>query len=248
MPVAAPSRSEKDFAADAVPPLRDGDRLNREEFHRRYEAMPSGVPETRFREVWAELIDGVVHLDRVPGDLESGRMRADVGRWLGWYMAAAPGVDGGSHVSMLLDNANEYQPATMLMLAEAAGGRARSDAVGHLVAPPELVVEVRDWSKSIDMRIKPQVYARAGVQEFLLVLLEETPAEVRWMTLDPANGPTPIEADADGILKSNVFPGLWLDPAALLAGDGAALLATLDRGLATEEHAAFAERVQPATE
>jgi hypothetical protein len=31
---------------------------------------------------------------------------------------------------------------------------------------------------------------------------------------------------------------LWLDPAALLAGDLDALIATLDRGLATPEHEA----------
>ena len=41
----------------------------------------------------------------------------------------------------------------------------------------------------------------------------------------------------DGIFRSMVFPGLWLDPAALFADDLDALIATLDRGLATPEHA-----------
>jgi hypothetical protein len=43
-----------------------------------------------------------------------------------------------------------------------------------------------------------------------------------------------------------VFPGLWLDPHALAAGDRAALRAALDRGLATAEHAAFAARLAAA--
>ena len=228
-----------------MPPLRDGDRLNREEFHRRYEAMPSGVPETKYREVWAELVEGVVHLDRVPGDIRSGRARAEIAMWLGHYTAATCGVSGGSHMSMLLDDQNEYQPASMLIMTEAAGGRTRFDAAGHITVPPELVVEVRDRATRIEAETKPSVYTRHGVREHLVVLLGETPAEVRWMTLDPAHGPTPIKPDADGVIKSGVFPGLWLDPAALLAGDGAKLLATLDRGLATDEHVDFAERVKP---
>jgi hypothetical protein len=41
-----------------------------------------------------------------------------------------------------------------------------------------------------------------------------------------------------------VFPGLWLDPAALLAVNGAKLLETLDRGINDPQHAAFVERLQ----
>ena len=44
---------------------------------------------------------------------------------------------------------------------------------------------------------------------------------------------------ADGYLKSVVFPGLWLDVTALLAGDGRTVLAAIQKGLATLEHAAF---------
>jgi hypothetical protein len=39
--------------------------------------------------------------------------------------------------------------------------------------------------------------------------------------------------------RSQVFPGLWLDPHALFDDDSERLFATLDRGLATPEHAAF---------
>jgi hypothetical protein len=37
---------------------------------------------------------------------------------------------------------------------------------------------------------------------------------------------------------------LWLDPTALWAGDAAALLATLQRGLANPARAAFVERLR----
>jgi hypothetical protein len=48
---------------------------------------------------------------------------------------------------------------------------------------------------------------------------------------------------ADGIFRSEAFPGLWLEAAAMLGGDLKQVLATLQRGLATPEHAAFVQRL-----
>jgi len=48
-----------------------------------------------------------------------------------------------------------------------------------------------------------------------------------------------LAPDTGGILKSRVFPGLWLDPAALLAADYARVQAVLAEGLASDEHADF---------
>lgn len=45
-------------------------------------------------------------------------------------------------------------------------------------------------------------------------------------------------ADEDGILRSIVFPGLWLDVAALLQLDGQQVLDTLRQGVAIPEYAA----------
>jgi hypothetical protein len=47
----------------------------------------------------------------------------------------------------------------------------------------------------------------------------------------------------DGIYRSEVFPGLWLDPAALLRHDGPRVLEVLRQGLATPEHGAFVARL-----
>jgi hypothetical protein len=49
----------------------------------------------------------------------------------------------------------------------------------------------------------------------------------------------PLEADEHGIIRSALFPGLWLDTHALWKRDAATLLATLQQGLASDEHAAF---------
>lgn len=49
----------------------------------------------------------------------------------------------------------------------------------------------------------------------------------------------PLQPDADGILRSEVFPGLWLSMDALWAGDLATMLAVVQQGLAAQENAAF---------
>ena len=43
----------------------------------------------------------------------------------------------------------------------------------------------------------------------------------------------------DGLHRSAVFPGLWLDPHALLRGDRQRLRSLIDLGCATVEHAEF---------
>ena len=51
-----------------------------------------------------------------------------------------------------------------------------------------------------------------------------------------------IGAAPEGLLKSGVFPGLWLETSALLRGDMQAVLSSLQRGIDSPEHAAFLSR------
>jgi hypothetical protein len=51
------------------------------------------------------------------------------------------------------------------------------------------------------------------------------------------------DVDADGIWRSRVFPGLWLDGAAFIAGDMKKVLAVLQLGMASTEHAEFVRRL-----
>ena len=48
----------------------------------------------------------------------------------------------------------------------------------------------------------------------------------------------------DGLFRSTIFPGLWLDPAALVRGDAATVMAVVQQGVSSLEHAEFAARLQ----
>jgi hypothetical protein len=48
------------------------------------------------------------------------------------------------------------------------------------------------------------------------------------------------------LYRSTAFPGLWLDPQALLTGDRKRLREVVDLGCATPEHAAFVARLAAA--
>ena len=88
---------------------------------------------------------------------------------------------------------------------------------------------------------KLQAYRRNGVAEYLVLLPREQ--EVRWFSF-AAGETVQIEPDADGVLRSRVFPGLHLQPTRFWQGDLAGVLDVLRSGLATPEHAAFVERLR----
>lgn len=84
--------------------------------------------------------------------------------------------------------------------------------------------------------VKLDLDQAAKVPEYLAVLLYEQ--EVPWHIL--ADGKYRVlDPDADGILRSKVFPGLWLDPPDLLAGESAKVLKVLQAGLQSPEHERF---------
>ena len=45
-----------------------------------------------------------------------------------------------------------------------------------------------------------------------------------------------------GIYRSQIFPGLWLDADAMLAGEMQRVLAVLQQGIQSPEHVAFCEQ------
>jgi hypothetical protein len=77
--------------------------------------------------------------------------------------------------------------------------------------------------------------------EYVVVVLRQ--CVVRWFVLQDGTY-RDIEADASGMFKSSVFPGLWLDTPALLRRDGRQVMTTLQQGLETPEHAAFVQQLQ----
>jgi Uma2 family endonuclease len=210
-------------------PLEAGDRLDRATFHARYEAMP---------DVKAELIEGRVYMSS-PVKLNHGKPHLRVAGWLDAYLAATPGVDGAAETTLLPGGDNEPQPDLCLYLPEELGGQFRTES-GYGITAPELVVEIASSSASYDLHDKKELYERIGVREYVVVTVRE-PA-IRWFTLQNGRYEESPTGD-DGIYRSGVFPGLWLDLAALLRLDSAAIAATLQKGLASPEHQAFVEQL-----
>jgi Uma2 family endonuclease len=213
-----------------VPSLQSGDHLSRAEFERRYQADP---------EIKAELIEGVVYVSS-PIRIEHGDPHFNIIVWLGIYQAATPGIRGSDNATVRLDLKNEPQPDVSLRLEPELGGRTRISEDGYLEGPPELIVEVAASSASYDLHNKRQAYARNGVPEYIVMLIYEK--QVKWFILREGEY-EPLEPDENGILRSEVFPGLWLQPATLWSGDLAALLAAVQQGLASPEHATFVEQL-----
>ena len=232
-PRVRPWRSADDGRRPAIPPLEAGDRLTRHEFERRYEAMPNVKK--------AELIEGVVHMPSPVRHNVHGKPHAMMMVWLGNYLAATPGVDFSDNATVRLDPENEMQPDAFLRLEPAAGGKSRISADDYVEGAPELIVEIASSSASYDLHDKLRVYRRNGVQEYLVWRVSDE--EVDWFELQEGRY-VALPADADGIVRSRVFPGLWLAAEALLDGDLAAVLRVVQSGLASAGHAAFAARLR----
>lgn len=209
----------------AVPPLMAGDFLSRDEFLRRWDAMPELKR--------AELIRGVVYMPS-PLSWDHGNRDLRVATWLGVYCGSTPGCDAVSNATWLMEE-DAPQPDTALFILPEYGGRIKKR--GRLLqGAPEFLAEVCLTSAAYDLNQKRELYEEAKVQEYLAVLLHER--EVRWHRLTGEHFVV-VPQPADGIYRSALFPGLWLDAAALLAGDLARVLAVLNLGLASPEHAAF---------
>jgi Uma2 family endonuclease len=231
--VAAETQEHAPARAETLP-LFAGDRLTRAEFERRYAAHPEIKK--------AELIEGVVYIPSPVKHGTHGKLHLYLGGWITQYVAATPGVEGSDNATVRLDNLNEVQPDILLRIDRALGGRSIVSLDDYVEGSPELVVEVSATSASYDMHDKKRVYARNGVQEYLAVLTYER--ALHWFVLEEGEYQE-LQPDADAILRSRVFPGLWLDAAALWQQDLARVLAVLQQGLATPEHTAFAARLRP---
>jgi Uma2 family endonuclease len=219
-----------------VPALENGDRLTRAEFERRYDAMPHLKK--------AELIEGVVYVPSPVRHRQHGAPHAHLIIWLGQYAANTSGVEVGDNSSVRLDLDNEPQPDALLFIDPACGGQVRISADGIIEGAPELVAEVASSSVSYDLHAKLHVYRRSGVREYIVWRVLER--QIDWFVLR-AGQYERLPLDAQGLLRSEIFPGLWLDPAALVRGDLPTVLAIVQQGLASPEHVAFVARLYPPT-
>ena len=213
----------------SVPPLQMGDKLNREDFLRIWEQHPEIKR--------AELIGGIVYMPS-PVAREHGREDNLASTWIGVYHAETPGTEAGNNTTTLMLDESP-QPDVYLRILPEYGGRSSNEGK-YVSGGPELITEVCASSSAYDLHQKLDLYEKAGVLEYLAILLYEQ--EIRWHRLGKL-GYRILSPANDNLWKSKVFPGLWLDGKAILANDAARVLKTLRLGLESPEHAAFVERL-----
>jgi Uma2 family endonuclease len=223
------SRSHRQLES-IIPPLENGDRLTCLEFERRYQAMPNIKK--------AELVEGIVYMASPLRITQHGEPHASIMGWLLIYKASTPGIQLGDNCTVKLDLDNELQPDALLRIE--AEGQSTISQDGYVKGAPELVVEIAASTVSIDVHEKLKVYRRNQVQEYLIWRFEENAFD--WFRLRKGEYVL-LQPDEIGILKSEVFPGLWLNSQALLTGNLIEVIATVQQGIAAAEHQNFVQNL-----
>jgi Uma2 family endonuclease len=215
-----------------IPQLQSGDRLNRYEFERRYNAMPHAKK--------AELIEGVVYMAAALRFRSHGQPHGRLITWLGVYESATAGVELGIEPTVRLDLDNEPQPDAVLLIEEQCGGQARLSEDDYVEGAPELVAEIAASSAAIDLGDKKRAYRRNGIKEYIVWQVFEQ--KLDWFYLQEGEYVS-LPVDEDGVIRGREFPGLWLAVEDLLTGNMTQVLAVLQEGLASPEHAAFVQQL-----
>jgi Uma2 family endonuclease len=213
-----------------LPPLVNGDHLDQKTFHERYEARP---------EVRAELIGGIVYMGS-PQKQRHGYYDLKMARLVDTYVDETPGTAGCVNSTSILGPDAEPQPDACLYILPNYGGQAMLDENDYLVGAPEWVGEISDSTESIDLNRKKLDYEKAGVREYMVAAVRT--AQLFWFIRRRGKF-KPLLPGADGIIRSEVFPGLWLHADAFLNRDGQRLIAALRDGLASPRHAVFVAKL-----
>lgn len=213
----------------SLPPLENGDRLIRPEFERRYHAMPDIKK--------AELIEGVVYMASPLRFRSHAEPHGDLIGWLWTYKIATPQVQMGIEPTVRLDLDNEPQPDGVLLIRPENGGQSTLDEEGYIQGAPELVAEIAASSATIDLGDKKRAYRRNGVKEYIIWQVFDE--KIDWFRLEEGDYVS-VTPDEQGIIRSQVFPGLWLDIPNLLQGNMQQVLTILQQGISSPEHQEFA--------
>ncbi len=216
----------------AFPILENGDHMSQAEFHRRYEAYPD---DTKF-----ELIGGVVYMAS-PLRRTHGIFHPKLSSVLEFFQDQTPGVELLDNATNILGDESEPQPDLTLRILQAFGGQSRETKEDYVEGAPELVAEIASSTRAIDLREKRRDYELAGVQEYMVLSVEEP--ELFWFDF---KAHALLAPDTKGIARSQVFPGLWINVPALLSCQRENLMATMSRGLKSAAHAAFVKKLEAA--
>jgi len=229
MDMIAPSRLQ---SPQSNLPLRNGDRLDAEEFCRRWDFTPNLKH--------AELIGGQVFMNPPISAGSHGVPHVDILGWLWNYAGRTPGTQAISESSVHFGPKDLPQPDAMLRIREESGGTSFLKQE-ELYGTPELIVEVAARAAAYDLFDKKQAYLRYSVPEYLVWIVYEQ--KFVWFELREEQY-VQRSANRSGVLTSAVFPGLWLDTRAILAQNQKRLLGTLQKGLDSPEHAEFVTKLK----
>ena len=206
-------------------PFENGDRLTQQDFHRLYLQVPDKVK--------AELIGGEVYM---PSPVRHPHSRYS--RLISWlfmnYELATAGVSGGDNSTLILGSRSEPQPDHCLRLLPEYGGMSRVNEDEYLVGAAELLVEIAHSTVAVDLTRKKDDYSAAGVQEYLVVCVDER--ELRWFHFPSRRK---LHGDKHGVWKSRVFPGLWIHEASLFSENLPRFEEVARQGIASPEHSQF---------
>ena len=227
------SADARSSAKPRIPRLRDGQRLTRSEFMRRWEAMP----ELKF----AERIEGKVSIMTPPISLDHSEPLNLLIWCLMTYRMATPGIRDLNETTIHVDGDNDLQPDTGLFIDPDCGGQTRF--AGRFVeGAPELIVEISESTVGKDLGSKFDVYRRAGVLEYIVWQTRKKLISC-FVNHEGQFEPAVIQS---GVFKSDVFPGLWIDVSALVVGDLNKFQVTSAAGLADPSHAKFKRKLAKA--
>ncbi len=208
-------------SSKTIPLLENGDKLTRYEFERRYTAMPyqkTGINK-------AELIEGIVYMASPLRIRSHAQPHSRMMTWVGLYQSNMPSLVMGVKPTVRLDLKNEFQPDAVMFIPGRGASITEDD---YIVGAPELVIEIAASTVSIDLHDKKAAYCRNGVQEY--IVWRTLDREIDWFSLQDSEY-IRLEFDENGIIKSQVFPGLWLAVAAMLSGSMVDVLKVLQSGL-----------------
>lgn len=224
-----PRRLQKKIS---IPPLENGDRLTQKEFHRRYEAMPENVK--------AELIKGIVYMSSPVRVTKHGDPHALVMSCLGVYFLSTESVRLSDNITYIANEEYEPQPDAVLRIDENKGGKSWINDNDYLEGAPELIVEIASSSASYDLHDKLELYEQKGVQEYIVWrVLDE---QIDWFGLEDGKYKK-FTADKQGIIESEVFPGLRLNVEAMLEDNLQKVSANLQKGLKSKKYKNFVKQL-----
>ena len=195
-------------AATIQPTLEHGERLSLAEFLWRWEQMPELKN--------AELIEGIVYLASPVSRIHWVFDRL-FHAWLHRYLEVVEGFEIAPNPTCLLEG-NAFQPDIALCRLRPG------EEYNYIETAPELIVEISNSTRSLDLGPKLAGYRTAGVKEYIAVLVKSK--RVEWRVL-AGSAYRLLQPDAAGLIHSPSFPGLILDIGAVFPPDIKRMMAAI---------------------